>query len=864
MNFLFLLLSSVLLINQDSVYDKLNPQKIYSEKGVTKRVFLNTSIEGKTLEKKIKFFLKNSSSNFLQKNDFTINLDKNIKTESGAVLKYKQNYKNIEILNSELIFVFDKNQNLRQIGDSTIKNIDYELLDKTISKKISSKHDILLKLKADFGLIFNPNNYLDRVILKLDIKNGKNILPLYEINLPEALHLNWVYYYNAETGKLLGRENRILDAVYGNIYSPSPAVSNLEEKEFTDFAPEFYDSNSEYYRKLYGEHVVSYNCKTSRPQIVNTPYGESTICGLTLDAQAMESGENLTFTYLPDEMSGDEPFSSIQMYYHVTLVHNYFWNRFEDDFSKDLMPKLTAISNYHEYQSGIWQRYDNAFFAPSAYTSMLGFPFGDAIVFGQGNSCDYSYDGDVIYHEYTHGVVDKTSALVGYNFDKFGLSAEPGAMNEGYADYFSSTIADDSVVGNHAGVLRNLDNNLKCSDAVKGESHYDSRYFSGALWKVRELLGAEIADKIIFKAMVALPKRCSMDEARVINEEIAAEFDESYRDIVHQAFKSHGLVECDRAKPYNSNDIMYDFIGGKSNGDNPLLTREFGTSYMQYKINVPEGKKSMKIDFGTHPDQWGWNAPAPLLSIVIKKGEPVTFNLEGGTPIHNGDYVIDLKSQSGSTTVQGPCFSEGDWYIHFLNYGGSGIFTNLDIKLLETSSNIPIYDSCEENRCSETVSNGYCENGLKCIEGECKSSCSEIALDGYCSQGKECIDGYCVAICGDSYPAGICLDLSTICINRNCQIPCSKSNVNGACAGEDICNSQGMCVERCSDYNPNGYCIDGDICVEGVCEKPLKKSSDSGGCSFETSNSSKLPLILIIFTLFIVLLRKKASINLLK
>ncbi|MBN2693987.1 hypothetical protein JXR93_04920 [bacterium] len=857
MSLLLLLLSTALMNQSLTIFDSLKPSATYRENGDLKRAFFNKKIKGDTNLEKANFIINKNKSLFLQEDEFSITVDKNIDLQNGAVLRYKQNYKDIEILNSELIFVFDKNKNLRQIGDSTIKNIDLSSIDKAISKLIS-KERVLLYLEKKFNLNLDLNRYVDKVKLKIDIKDNNNSLLIYEINLPEALHLNWVYFFNAETGEFLGRENRVLDAVYGNVYSPSPEVSSLQKIEFKDFAPEFYDSNSEYYRKLYGNNVVSYNCNIGRPQTINTPYGTSTICGLTLDAEANEVSENLEFSYLPDEMSSDDTFASIQMYYHVNLVHNYFWERFGNDLSRELMPKLTAVSNYHEYQNGSWARYDNAFFAPAVYTSMLGFPFGDAIVFGQGSSCDYAYDGDVIYHEYTHGVVDKTSSLVGYNFDKYGLSAEPGAMNEGYADYFSSTIANDSIVGNHAGVSRDLDNDLKCSEAVKGESHYDSRYFSGSLWKIRESLGSEIADRIIFKAMASLPSRCSMNEARVITENVAAEFSENYRDIVHQAFESHGLVDCDRAKPYDSNNVQYDFIGGKSNSDNPLSTREFGTSYMQYKVTVPEGKKSMRIDFTTHPDQWGWSVPTPLLSIVIKKGEPVTFSLESGTPIHNGDYVIDLKSQTGSTTIQGPCFSSGDWYIHFLNYGGSGIFTNLDIKLLETSSNIPLYDSCEENRCSEENPTGFCDNELRCIDGECKDSCSEISPNGYCYQGKECISGVCTATCGDSYPNGVCLDLSTLCINRECQIPCSKSNIDGACSGDDICNSDGVCVDACSDYNPTGYCADGAICNEGVCEEPIKNSSNSDGCSFNTQNSSNGLIILAVFTFLMIIFRKKS------
>ena len=71
--------------------------------------------------------------------------------------------------------------------------------------------------------------------------------------------------------------------------------------------------------------------------------------------------------------------------------------------------------------------------------------------FGQGPLKDYSYDGDVVYHEFGHSVVNVTLKLVGTpHMDEYGTSYSPGAMNEGLADYFSSAITGDPDVGEYA------------------------------------------------------------------------------------------------------------------------------------------------------------------------------------------------------------------------------------------------------------------------------------------------------------------------------------------------------------------------------------------------------------------------------
>src|SRR5258706_3140612 len=61
--------------------------------------------------------------------------------------------------------------------------------------------------------------------------------------------------------------------------------------------------------------------------------------------------------------------------------------------------------------------FQNAFFSPAGgglgqiFETLFGFKSG-GMFFGQGPVHDYSYDGDVVYHEFTHAVVDKTLQLV--------------------------------------------------------------------------------------------------------------------------------------------------------------------------------------------------------------------------------------------------------------------------------------------------------------------------------------------------------------------------------------------------------------------------------------------------------------------
>ncbi|MFF4412600.1 M4 family metallopeptidase [Streptosporangium sp. NPDC001559] len=146
---------------------------------------------------------------------------------------------------------------------------------------------------------------------------------------------------------------------------------------------------------------------------------------------------------------------------------------------------------------------------------------GTKMVYGGGGDQYYSLASalDVVGHEMTHGVVEHTANLV-----YFGQS---GAMNEGIADYFGNAIQGDAEgidpADPEAGLLgetlcrtgtprqcalRDLNDGRVAADDYVGSTgridsagvHLNSTIFSGALWDIREKLGAR-ADKVVLKAL---------------------------------------------------------------------------------------------------------------------------------------------------------------------------------------------------------------------------------------------------------------------------------------------------------------------------------------------------------------------------
>lgn len=181
---------------------------------------------------------------------------------------------------------------------------------------------------------------------------------------------------------------------------------------------------------------------------------------------------------------------------------------------------------------------DNAFFMP--LTKTLSFGAGSKFL------KNTALSRDIVLHEYGHAV---TNMIYGLQ-----TSFEFRAMDEAFSDYFAATITGNPEIAEGAmqertgmKYLRNVENNMVFPRSFTGISfHDDGQMFSGALWNLRKVLGAEKTDKMVHEARLA--------QATTIFEfykELLA-IDEDADDhnpltlsknakIIRQAFAAHGL-----------------------------------------------------------------------------------------------------------------------------------------------------------------------------------------------------------------------------------------------------------------------------------------------------------------------------------
>ena len=136
---------------------------------------------------------------------------------------------------------------------------------------------------------------------------------------------------------------------------------------------------------------------------------------------------------------------------------------------------------------------------------------------------DSSVDGDVVFHEYGHGISNR---LIG-NGSTALSGTQSGAMGEGWSDYWAITINNDGAVGeyvtnNPAGIRRAAytvpANPVHDSYADVGaggfEVHRDGEVWAATLWDLRTQLGAAISDRIVLSGMKFTPTRPSFLNAR--------------------------------------------------------------------------------------------------------------------------------------------------------------------------------------------------------------------------------------------------------------------------------------------------------------------------------------------------------------
>ncbi|MGW2840278.1 M4 family metallopeptidase [Streptomyces sp. NPDC001493] len=241
---------------------------------------------------------------------------------------------------------------------------------------------------------------------------------------------------------------------------------------------------------------------------------------------------------------------AVDAHWAAGKVYDYYKNHFgrESLDGKDgfIYSLVGVVANGQPYNNAFWD--------------------GTKMVYGQsgGDYRTFSADTDVVGHEMTHGVVENTANLV--------YAGQSGAMNEALADYFGNAIDleanDISMDDPDAGLLgedlcttlsprecalRDLNDGATTSKDFVGVTyrgdnggvHLNSTIFSGALWDMRQDLGGDLADRIVYRALSAyMTPLDGFTEGRAAVIAAAQELGvtKAQLKIVKRSFDAHGIV----------------------------------------------------------------------------------------------------------------------------------------------------------------------------------------------------------------------------------------------------------------------------------------------------------------------------------
>lgn len=451
------------------------------------------------------------------------------------------------------------------------------------------------------------------------------------------------------------------------------------------------------------------------------------VCDLEQVARADANGD---FLFDPADEPGSvaakkDAFSEASIYYHAAKAYTFFRTLQGDPEAQVVIDKpLKVIANL-QIPAGVTsgnlamasdpdkplEPFQNAFFSPAGgglgalFQQLYGFDSG-ALWFGQGPQRDYAYDGDVVYHEFGHAVVDKTLRLEAWHIDARGAVDAPGAMNEGLADYFSSAITGDPDVGEYASkdfaggasVIRTLANQDKCPNAIIGQVHYDSTLFSGALWTARASLPeGERAkfDATLYKAMRTNPNNGDLgydDLGKLFLATLKTD-QPAGATALEKALTDRGILPgCDRVYTWADKAIASPekSFGFASPGLQALGMAKIAPGILQVSAKVPKGATTVTVTFsaregsGNPTDALGGSS-TPFAPVVLAKfGKAITWDAEAKTP-HDADANVKATGTTSRTaTIDVPVAEDGtspeSVFLQIANTGESdGSYDNLSL-----------------------------------------------------------------------------------------------------------------------------------------------------------------------------------------
>lgn len=547
---------------------------------------------------------------------FNIATDQLVLRSAHASAKYYyvdfyQKYDGIEVLNSRVTVRFTKDNKVVLFGADVFNNIQISTTPSLPSSVIASY--------AAGGIGYQ--------VTATAVTPGVKVLPVpagdtytyrlvYEAtvscNNTEGYPARYYTLVDANNGEVLYRSNQVCNfddelLVQATVADPNPwepdVVRNLPDLKVTIAGTDYYTDSTGIL--LLGSIALPVNSTIALAGKWSTVVSGNSSVALTTFTTGLVTGFN---TVSFDTHASIEKRSA---YYHANVVHK---------FMKMHLP------DYESMDESLITRVERTDGSCNAFYDGTSINF-----YQQGSGCyDLALAGDVVYHEYGHGIDMRLHDLYGNGLDN-------GAMNEGYSDVWAIGITDNPILGigfsdtDPEGYVRRYDINKKVyPQDIQGEVHADGEIIAGCWYDTRLNIGdKDIMFNLFSEALFGLADGPQGQEGSVYRDilldALTADDDDANltngtpHDIaILSAFALHGIsligdVNLVHAEPLVTSAAAPITIQASISTDFPLY---FGDAFVHYKLNTATDWQSAPMTLISGTSYQGQIPAQPQGSIV--------------------------------------------------------------------------------------------------------------------------------------------------------------------------------------------------------------------------------------------------------
>jgi Zn-dependent metalloprotease len=392
-------------------------------------------------------------------------------SENYQYVHFKQIHSGVKVLYSDVYVKLTPSGSVVTFGCDVFNDITV-----STSATISATDAITFAQGGILDPVVNTSVNNDLFILPVP-EFKKNIYKLvYEVTVETVdaygIPAKYLTLVDASNGEVVSRTNKVLHFDPKQAPAPSPAAATDITITGTVYPTNPFDpSATKPLRNLkMTEGTGTYN--TDSVGYIGLTSSSPTSVTFSLEGlwSKVRTGTTTpTFTATANPGTNTYSFNSsanireLSAYYHVNIVHDYMKTKF---------PAFTSMDNPLQTNVDLTAGTCNAFYNGTSIN-----------FYALGGGCNsMAQVGDVVYHEYGHGINDKFYTSVGASFDN-------GGMGEGYADIWALGITANPVLGVGMDVtdptvfVRRYDINKKVYPVnLVGEVHADGEIIAGCWW----------------------------------------------------------------------------------------------------------------------------------------------------------------------------------------------------------------------------------------------------------------------------------------------------------------------------------------------------------------------------------------------